>query len=285
MLTRKLAVAVLVLCALPAFGGDLRVVRGLAAPESVLAVSNDRIYVSQIGEFGKDGDGTVALIAKDGKLTTFASGLDDPKGLGQHGDFLYVADKQRVWKIDKNGKPAVFAAATAFPSPPQFLNDIAIDAKGNVYVSDTGDTKQGGGGAIYRIAPDGVVTSVASSKEDGRVKSPNGLIVDRGSLLVVDFASGELYRVNLQKPNASRKIADGFGGGDGLALDRAGNLHISDWKNGKVFSLNLKRADAKPVEYAESFQAAADIALSADRKFLLVPDMKAGTLTWLPVKH
>ncbi|MDQ3195231.1 MAG: SMP-30/gluconolactonase/LRE family protein [Pseudomonadota bacterium] len=287
MLNKKL---VLIAAALTILSGnlaakDLRVVKGLSSPESVMAADDGRIFVSQIGGFGVDGDGSIAIIGKDGQISTFATGLDDPKGFARHGDFIYVADKMRVWKIDKKGKVTVFAPASAFPAAPQFLNDVAIDAKGNVYVSDSGDTKVGGGGAIFSISPDGVVSVVTSHAEDGRVKSPNGLLVDRGSLLAVDFASGELYRIDLQSPHPSKKLAGGFGGGDGLALDRAGNLHISDWKNGKVFRLNLKKKDAKPIEYEQDFQAAADITLDASRKFVLVPDMKAGTLTWLPIQR
>ncbi len=39
-----------------------------------------------------------------------------------------------------------------------------------------------------------------------------------------------------------------------------------------------------PVKYDQHFEAAADITLDASERFLIVPDMKAGTLTWLPVK-
>lgn len=287
MIAGKIAAAALALASAllspPALARDLRVVTGLANPESAMVGSDGRIFVSQIGEFDVDGDGTIGVVGEDGRITTFASGLDDPKGLGEHGDFIYAADKKRVWKIDKKGKAVVFAAASAFPAPPQFLNDIVVDPKGNLYVSDSGDIKQGGGGAIFKITPDGAVSMVASNAQDGRVKSPNGLLVDRGSLLVVDLASGELYRIDLQKPNPSKKLAEGFGGGDGLALDGAGNLQISDWKNGKVFSLNLKAESAKPVEYKQKFKAPADITLDASHKFVLVPDMKAGTLTWLPI--
>ena len=78
------------------------------------------------------------------------------------------------------------------------------------------------------------------------------------------------------------KLADGLGGGDGLVRDAAGMLYISDWKNGKLWKLNLKKKGAKPEPYAQTFQASADIGLSRDGKFILVPDMKAGSLAWLP---
>jgi gluconolactonase len=257
-----------------------KVVSGLVWPESALAGENDRIYVSQIGEWGKDGDGSIAILSS-GKIDVFASGLNDPKGLARSGEFIFVTDNDQVWKIDGKGRATVFAAKAAFPIPPKFLNDIVADGDGNLYVSDSGDTKAGGGGAIFKITRQGAVSALVTSKDDGRIKSPNGLLLDRGSLLSLDFATGELYRIQLN-PVRLTKIADGFGGGDGLAQSRTGVLYVSDWKGGRVWSMDLKQSPVQPRLYDRAFQAAADIALDRSEKFLLVPDMKAGTLTWLP---
>src|SRR3989442_917427 len=98
-------------------------VSGLKNPESV-AVWNGKIYVSVIGEFDKDGDGAILEI-RDGKAIPLATGLDDPKGIVGFQQWLFVADKQRVLRIDGKGKVEVYAAAEAFPTPPRFLNDIA----------------------------------------------------------------------------------------------------------------------------------------------------------------
>ena len=68
----------------------------------------------------------------------------------------------------------------------------------------------------------------------------------------------------------------------GLARDAAGILYLSDWKGGRVWKLDPKRSGAKPEQYAQTFQSAADIGLSADGKYILVPDMKAGVLYWMP---
>jgi sugar lactone lactonase YvrE len=170
----------------------------------------------------------------------------------------------------------------AFPQPPMFLNDLAFDGSGNLYVSDTGDIEKGGKGAIFRITPAGKVTMVISEAKNPAIKSPNGLLFESsGKLLVVDFATGELLRLDVAKGDV-QKLADGFGGGDGLARDAAKMLYVSDWKNGRVWKLNLGQQGAKPEPYDQSFKASADIALSRDGKFILVPDMKAGTLMWLP---
>jgi sugar lactone lactonase YvrE len=268
------------LLSLAAHAKDPKTTSGLVTPESALAGDGGKVYVSQIGEFGKDGDGSVAIVS-GGKIEVFASGLNDPKGLARSGESMFVTDRDQIWKIDGKGRPTVFVAKTAFPVPPQFLNDVVADGDGNLYVSDSGDTKAGGGGAIFKVSRTGAVSSLISSKDDGRIKSPNGLLLDRGSLLSVDFASGELYRIQLN-PVRLTKVADGFGGGDGLALSRTGTLYVSDWKGGRVWSVDLKQNPAQPKQYDHVFQAAADIALDRAEKFLLVPDMKAGTLTWLP---
>lgn len=260
-----------------------RRVGGLATPESVLVTADGRIVVSEIGGFGVDGDGKLTLISADGKAQPFAiAGLDDPKGLAERDGTLYAADKTRVLKVDREGRVSVLAAASAFPQPPRFLNDLALGADGDLYVSDSGDLQKGSLGAIFRIASNGTVSLVVNEAANAAIRSPNGLLADGpGRLLVVDFASGELLRLTLAS-GATEKLADGFGGGDGLARDAAGMLYISDWKGGKVWKLALGQPGAKPMLYPLAFQAAADLTLAADGQHLLVPDMKAGTLVWLP---
>ena len=274
--------AALLAAGTPVVAAEARTAEGLATPESVVVGPDGRIYVSEIGEFGKDGDGRIAVIGKSGKPQPYAEGMDDPKGLATSGGNLYVTDKSRIWKVDKQGHASVFVRVEAFPQPPMFLNDIVADSGGNLYVSDTGDIEKGGKGAIFKITPAGKVTLIASEAKNPSIKSPNGLLVEgKDKLLVVDFATGELLRVDVTQ-GTSEKIAEGFSGGDVLARDAAGMLYISDWKNGRVWKLNLKQKGAKPEAYTQAFKASADIALSKDGKYILVPDMKAGALVWLP---
>jgi sugar lactone lactonase YvrE len=261
---------------------EVRTVEGLATPESVVVGPDGRLYVSEIGEFGKDGDGKISVMGKSGKPEPYAQGMDDPKGLAAAGGSLYVTDKNKIWKIEKQGRATVFVKPEAFPQPPMFLNDLVADSSGNLYVSDTGDIDKGGKGAIFKITRAGKVTLVTSEAKDPSIKSPNGLLVDgKDKLLVVDFATGELLRLDMAK-GTTEKVAEGFGGGDGLARDAQGVLYISDWKNGRVWKLNRKQKDAKPEAYTQAFKASADITLSRDGKYVVVPDMKAGSVVWLP---
>lgn len=254
---------------------------GLKNPASVAVGIDGRIYVTEIGELDKDGDGRVVVL-KDGKAVPFASGLDDPKGLAVYQQWLFVADRNKVWRIDRAGKASLFAATKAFPTPPLFLNDIVVDPEsGIVYVSDSGD-RQGKGGAVYRIMPKGMVSTVTDTKHWPELHTPNGLAMDGAThLLLTDVGKGELHRIKLAN-GSHEKLADGFGGASGVAWDHHGRLFISVGNNGKVYG--IARPGAKTVLVAQGFESAADLCFDPIGKRLLVPDRKAGTITAIPAR-
>ena len=253
---------------------SLNTISGLVSPESVVQDAKGDIYVSEIGEFNKDGDGKITRISIDGKLSTFASGMDDPKGLTFIGKSLYVTDKNRVLKVESNGKWMVFGSTMAFPQTPIFLNDITSDEAGNLYVSDSGNLSAGG--AIFKITQDKKITLILNENTP-EILAPNGLLVVKNDLFEVDFASGILYKINL-KTKSILKVAEGFGGGDGL-IKSGDSFFVSDWKNGKIFKLQRNKVTL----FKEGFTAAADIALSYDKRSIITPDMKTGSVTLVPI--
>ncbi|CAN1497150.1 hypothetical protein MCEHALHM7_00390 [Methylophilaceae bacterium] len=253
---------------------SLNVISGFTSPESVIQDAKGDIYVSEIGEFNKDSDGKITRISIDGKLSTFASGMDDPKGLTFIGKSLYVTDKNRVLKVEPDGKWAVFGSTMAFPQTPVFFNDITSDESGNLYVSDSGNLKTGG--AIFKIAKDKKITIILNENTP-EILAPNGLLVVKNDLYEVDFASGILYKINLKTKSIS-KVAEGFGGGDGL-IKSGDSFFVSDWKNGKIFKVLRNKVTL----YKEGFTAAADIALSYDKRSIITPDMKTGSVTLVPI--
>ncbi len=272
-------------------------VEGMVLPESVVLGPNGKVYVSIIGG-EKDGDGSIAII-EGGKAVTYVSGLDDPKGIAIYQKWMYVADKTKVVRIDmtaKEPKAEVFVDTAKFPIAPKFLNDVAVDPEsGTVFVSDSGDLK-GAGGAVFRITPPPMPKGKLPQPPKGELKidllvdakklpglhTPNGLAMDGQShILLADFGSGILYRVKLID-GTSEKLADGMEGADGLTWDHYGRLFISSWKTGKLFV--IARPGDKPILVAEGFKSAADTCLDATGKFILVPDMKGGTLTAIPAQ-
>lgn len=256
-------------------------VTDLRTPESVLVLRDGTILISEIGEFGKDGDGAIVRI-KDGQRSVYATGLNDPKGLAERNGIIYVADKDHVMMVLADGTVKPFLKPEQFPKKPQFLNDLAFDMNTIMYISDSGDIQNGGGGAIFRATPDARVHLIADSTINPLVQSPNGLsTVVKGYVLVVDFHTGDLYRIRL-RDFSIEKLAEGFGGGDGIAM--AGTkLYISDWKGGKLWSLDITASGAKPVLVREGFAASADIDSTPDSQFILVPEMNGGRLVAVPV--
>jgi len=257
-------------------------VTGMQNPESVCYGFQGKLFVTEIGEAGKDGDGKVSVI-EDGKAKTFATGFDDPKGIVFFRDALYTTDKTRIVKVDAQGKTTVYKGPDAFPVTPLFLNDIAADqGHGIILVTDSGDRK-GKGGALFRIDVRlDKVEVVADTTTIPGLRIPNGVAFDGEShCILADMDQGALYRVRMTDKKAA-KFAEGMDGADGLVWDHFGRLFITSWRTGKTFA--IPRPGVKPILIGEGLKAAADCCLDRNGHDLLIPDMKSGTLTRLSTK-
>jgi glucose/arabinose dehydrogenase len=253
-------------------------VTGLKNPSSVAVGLDRRVYVAVVGDIDTDGDGAVVVL-RDGKAVPFAAGLNDPRGLVAFQKFLFVADRNRVLRIDPSGTATVLADAAAFQRPVT-LNHLAVDEQGTLYASDSGNST--GGRGVYRIDQKGKVKLVADSTKAPALQAPTGLLHDSlMHLLVTDSATGELHRMRISD-GSTEKLADGLGGAGGLIWDRHGRLYVSDSKAGKVFV--IPRPGGTPVLVAEGFQSAADLGLDPTGRHVLVPDTKAGTVTAVPAQ-
>src|ERR1700740_1924002 len=122
----------------------------VAVPESVLPdFKTGTLYVSQIdgGGWDADGRGGVAKLSVDGKNfnPNWITGLNAPKGLGRFGNRIYAADISEGVVIDaRNGRGENKSPCEGATG----LNDITVDDKGIVYVSDSRTSK------IHRIEND-----------------------------------------------------------------------------------------------------------------------------------
>ena len=250
-------------------------VEGLKDPASVVVGQGGKVYVAVGGESGKD-DGAVLLIEND-KAVPFAVVADDPRGMVAYQQWLFVAGRKRLWRIDKTGLAESFVAPNAFPSGPQSLTGLAADQEsGMIYVSDSGDAK-GKGAAIYRITPLGLASVLVDAKGRAGPRRPGALAMDGAShLLAADADSGELYRVKLAD-GSSEKVAAGLGTVAGLAWDHHGRLFACDGEGGRI--LVIPHPGDKPAVAATGFRDAAGLCLDASGTRLLVADRKAGTLT------
>lgn len=231
----------------------------LKVPESVYFDNNRQIiYVSNVtgSPTDKDGTGFISKLSPEGKvlILEWITGLNAPKGLGVSGEFLYVSDISRVIEINiASGK---ITRQVEIPGS-KFLNDIATDKQGNVFVSDMN------GNAIYLIK-NGKSEVFAKS---GRLTGVNGLFVSDGNLLA--GLQDRVVSVNLK----TREITDfilNTGGIDGLVPDGNGNYLISDWL-GNIHLISQKNEKIKLLDTTPLNVNAADIDYIISKKLLLVP--------------
>ncbi|MBD8528923.1 MULTISPECIES: gluconolaconase [unclassified Massilia] len=187
--------------------------------------------------------------------------FSDPFGvaLDAHGN-VYVSDggdSNRIRRIDRSGTVSTFAgaregfadgagAAAAFHTP----SALASDRFGNLYVADTGNH------AIRKIAPDGSVTTLAGDGQPGdadgqgraaRFHAPVGVAVDaRGNVYVADTYNDRIRRiapdgvVTTLAGGARPGNADGPGAAaafdtpSAIAVDKDGTLYVADTGNNAI---------------------------------------------------
>jgi len=152
-------------------------------------------------------------------------GLDRPTGLCIYEDTLYAIDRANIVKIDIDLGEVV----DRYPVPrATFINDLAFDSLGNVYVSDSA------GNAIHRFS-DG---QFELWMEGDGISDPNGLLADGNSLIVGNTGDGSLKAINLVDKSIETIVGLGRGSiMDGVQADGKGNYIISDF-NGRVFLIS-----------------------------------------------
>lgn len=190
------------------------------------------------------------------------SGVNNPLNTATDGQGnVYVADagNHRILKVTPGGSVSTLAGAgysgyadgtgtsALFTHP----SALAVDASGNVYVSDQQNHR------IRRITAGGVVTTVAGNGSSGyadgigtgaRFSSPIGLALDgQGNLYVADYSNHRIRKIALSTGAVSTHSGSGIvgmlDGGPtsarfqnpmGLAFDQSGFLYVADRLNHAV---------------------------------------------------
>lgn len=249
---------------------------GFMAPESVLHdAERDVLYVSNISGPPDEANGTgfISKISSDGDVIDlkWVTGLDAPKGLVMDGNRLYVSDIDKLIEIDvATGK----VTASHLAPDAKFLNDVAVDSAGSVYVSDMMDD------AIYRLK-DGRFDLWLRNK---LLAAPNGLMVEGDDLLVAAWGEmtkgwetetpGHLKRVSLQTRGVtSLGDATPVGNLDGLEPDGEGGYLSTDWMAGGLFRIE---PSGNAVQLLDLDQGSADLEFITARRLAIVPMMMEG---------
>ncbi|MFP5389968.1 MAG: SMP-30/gluconolactonase/LRE family protein [Gammaproteobacteria bacterium] len=240
----------------------------LKGPGRVTMDGAGNVYIS-------DNFSAIRKLAPDGTVSTWAgvageAGTADGAGTAARFNFpngiaidaaktLYVADQDNgtLRKVSASGQVSTFAgtpgnwghadgtgAAARFGGP----GGVALDAAGNVYVTEWGNH------VVRKITPAGVVSTLAgapgeSGYADGagakaRFNGPNNLALDKaGNVYVADYGNHSIRKitpdgvVSTFAGGTTSGSADGagtsarFNGPNSIAIDAGGNLLVTDSLN------------------------------------------------------
>ncbi|HEX7979105.1 MAG TPA: hypothetical protein VF461_10910 [Gemmatimonadaceae bacterium] len=218
---------------------------GFVAPEAVRYDPAQDVYF--VGNWGTgsasatDNNGYISRMKPDGQIETMkfiAGGRDGvvlhaPRGMYIVGDTLWVADVDAVRGFDR--KTGAKLASVDFSALDRgFLNDVAADATGTIYVTDTGRNK------LYKVQ--GGPTLVVA---DSALGSPNGITYDAANkrFIIVPFGGAHSLRAWVPGTTTLTDIATSTGakwdgvevlsGGRILASSQAdSSIHIFDGATG-----------------------------------------------------
>ena len=217
---------------------------------------------------------SIRKISVDGKVTTLAGGrkgfsdrqgelamFDHPYGVAVDAkNNVYVADSynNRIRKISPDGTTTTvagngndgFVDGRAQEAEFYVPIGIVIDAGGNIYVGDEGNS------SIRKIRTDGKVATLAGngkfSFSDGigrnaTFNAPGGIAIDgTGNLYVADYLNNCIRRVSTsgEVRKIAGKLNKGFADGEpsealfyypfGIAVDASGVVYVGDYYNHRI---------------------------------------------------
>ena len=229
----------------------------LKTPESVLYDgSRNILFFSNIGDTtgGKNGKGSLGKLGVDGKVIKldWVTGMNGPKGLGRFHNLLYAADIDEVVVVDiesaKIQKRIPVRGA-------QFLNDITVDAKGVVYVSDTKT------GKVHRIEK-GLVSDYAEG-----IEGANGVLAVGDDVYVL--GNGNMYKVDKGR-KVERMVTGMDASTDGIEMVKEKEFLVSAW-DGIIYYINKNGSKQTLLDIRKSKVNTADIGYDAKTRMVYVP--------------
>lgn len=246
-------------------------VSNLANPTAVAVGAKGEVYVAVTIDPQRPGTGAIVRI-EGGKPVPFASGMGQPRALALHGGHLYVADGRQIVKVNGTGQVLPFLPAAAVPKASPDLAAVTVDPEsGTVYAC--------GVGGIYRVTPQGKLTTLVELTESSPLRDPRALLLDGQShLFVAVNGTRQLHRLKLAD-GSTEVVADSLAI-DGLAWDYFGRLFLSSSAEQALYV--IPRPGDKPLLMAGQLGKIGPLCPNGDRTRLILADRDKGTLLSLP---
>lgn len=259
---------------------------GFSTPESVLHdVVADVYLVSNINgaPLDEDDNGFISRLSPEGEVLElkWIDGEDEgvtlsaPKGMAIEDGLLYVTDIDCVRMFDAvNGSPEGEVCVNGA----SFVNDLATHPDGGVIFTDMGRDASfapAGTDAVYHLTG-GEYTTLYRGDDLG---GPNGVAVDNGSVTVVTYFGGEIFRLDGQGARTDVLAVEGAQF-DGVEILPDGSLLVSDWGANCVHRVS---ADGETTCIVSEVEGPADIGVDAGRNRVLIPLFMANEVWIRPI--
>lgn len=228
-----LALASALLAPTLASAGDITFTAPQAFPESITWSAHQHVFMvgsvrhgtvgkitptGRYSEFIRDGRliSTLGLYVDDRRNTLWVTNSDP--GVGEHTNAATKGKLAAIATYDATtGKPRAYYDLSSINPGAHLANDLALDADGNVYVTDSFAP------IIYRINTHGRMSVWARDPRfyTGAGFNLNGIAVHPdGYLIIGNYNSGALFRVDIQDPSKIEQITlpDALKGADGFDL-------------------------------------------------------------------
>jgi len=231
--------------------------------ESVLYDKDSKlIFVSNINQnpWDIDHNGFISTIDTNGNIVDqfwLNEGLSGPKGMGLYEGRLYVNDINRIVEIDK---ASAYILNSYTIEEEVALNDIAIDASGTVYSSNSAT------GKIYFLE-DGYINTLTHLNNEMRL---NGLYYHQKKLYFISSKSHEFGYFD-RRNKTVQVLAKGIGWGDGIVRLENGDFITSSWDGG-LYHIGAKdHKVTQLLDLKDEKINTADIDYIAEQQLLIVP--------------
>ena len=234
---------------------------GFLTPEAIVYDSErNAVYVSNYDVYRRAGVAQfISKLSPDGTVEElqWVSGLAMPTGMALHGSTLYVVERRALAAVDvESGElvERIEISGAAFP------NDVAVDADGVVYVSDTA------GNAIYRLVEGEFQVWLSG----GEISAPNSVLAHEGALLIGNGGDSCLKSADLETGEVSTVARFREGNIDGIAVSGDGDYVVSHWA-GKVYRVTKEGVATKLIDNTVTGVKVADFGYDPEANLLFAP--------------
>ena len=245
---------------------------GFVAPEAVRYDPDQDVYF--VGNWGRgpasdtDNNGYISRMKPDGQIETlkFIAGgtnhvvLHAPRGMYIVGDTLWVADADAVRGFNRRtGDKVANYDFSGFDRG--FLNDVAADATGTVYVTDTGRNK------LYKVQGQGGPTVVLA---DSVLGAPNGITWDAANNRFIIVPFGGYKGIRAWVPGTTTLTDAGMSTGakyDGVEVLSGGRVLVASQADSSLHLFSGTSGHA----VIHTLGPPADIAVDTKRNRVAVP--------------